>query len=36
GHGLKDPDTAIGQCTTKPRTVEAKLDAVKRAILEAL
>ena len=36
GHGLKDPDTAIGQCTTKPRTVEAQLDAVKRAILDAL
>ncbi|TAN51872.1 MAG: threonine synthase [Methylococcaceae bacterium] len=33
GHGLKDPDTAIGQCREKPLTVDATLDSVKRAIL---
>jgi threonine synthase len=36
GNGLKDPDTAIAQCTAKPVTVEATLDSVKRAILDAL
>ena len=36
GNGLKDPDTAIAQCTTKPVTVDATLDSVKRAILEAM
>jgi threonine synthase len=36
GNGLKDPDTAIGQCTAKPITVEAELDAVKQTILGAL
>ncbi|MGI9212543.1 MAG: threonine synthase [Methylococcaceae bacterium] len=36
GMGLKDPDTAIAQCTKKPVTVEASLDSVKRAILEAM
>ena len=35
GHGLKDPDTAIKQCGGV-LTVEAKLDAVKRAILDNL
>jgi threonine synthase len=36
GNGLKDPDTAIGQCETKPSKVAATLDAVKGAILEGL
>jgi threonine synthase len=34
GHGLKDPDTAIKQSTSPMLTVEAKLDAVKKAILD--
>lgn len=35
GNGLKDPDTAISQCkTTHPVTLEANLDAVKKAILD--
>ncbi len=33
GHGLKDPDTAIGQ-STAPTTVEAEMAAVQRVILE--
>ncbi|MDQ7089845.1 MAG: threonine synthase [Methylococcales bacterium] len=34
GNGLKDPDTAIAQCKeTHPVTIEANLDAVKKAIL---
>jgi threonine synthase len=36
GNGLKDPDTAIAQCTEKPLTVAAELDAVKKAILAVL
>jgi threonine synthase len=36
GNGLKDPDTAISQCTVAPLTVDAKLDAVKTAILGRL
>jgi threonine synthase len=36
GNGLKDPDTAIGQCEVKPSKVPATLDAVKGAILEAM
>ena len=37
GMGLKDPDTAITQCATAhPVTIEASLDAVKRAILDCL
>jgi threonine synthase len=36
GNGLKDPDTAITQCTVTPFTIEAKLDAVKATILGAL
>jgi threonine synthase len=36
GNGLKDPDTAISQCTAKPVTVAAELDTVKKAILDAL
>jgi len=36
GHGLKDPDTAISQCAVKPQAIEAKLDAVKAAILGKL
>ncbi|MDD5412862.1 MAG: pyridoxal-phosphate dependent enzyme, partial [Methylobacter sp.] len=35
GNGLKDPDTAIQQCvSTHPVTIEANLDAVKKAILD--
>lgn len=35
GVGLKDPDTAIKQCAAAhPLTIEAELDAVKRAILD--
>ncbi|ACL72525.1 threonine synthase [Thioalkalivibrio sulfidiphilus HL-EbGr7] len=34
GHGLKDPDTAIAQSTRPLVNVEAKLDQVKRAILD--
>lgn len=34
GHGLKDPDTAIKQSSSPMLTVEAKLDAVKKAILD--
>jgi threonine synthase len=34
GHGLKDPDTAIAQSTRPLINVEAKLDQVKRAILD--
>jgi threonine synthase len=34
GHGLKDPDTAIGQCGDDAMlTVDAELEAVKAAIL---
>ena len=33
GHGLKDPDTAIKQCS-KPVTVEANMDAIKAVILD--
>ena len=36
GNGLKDPDTAIKQSKIKPVTVEASLDAVKRAILDQM
>jgi threonine synthase len=36
GNGLKDPDTAIKQCIEKPITIEANLDAVKRAILDKM
>jgi len=35
GNGLKDPDTAIAQCTeTHPVSIDASLDAVKKAILD--
>ncbi len=34
GHGLKDPDIAIKQSTTKMITIDAELDSVKRAILD--
>ena len=34
GHGLKDPDTAIKQSTSPLITIDAKLDAVKSAILK--
>lgn len=36
GNGLKDPDTAISQSVDKPITIEAKLDAVKKAILDQM
>ncbi|MDD4915534.1 MAG: threonine synthase [Methylococcales bacterium] len=37
GNGLKDPDTAIGQCRdTHPVSIEASLDAVKKAILDSM
>jgi threonine synthase len=36
GNGLKDPDTAIGQCQTQPSKVPATLEAVKGAILGAM
>jgi threonine synthase len=34
GHGLKDPDTAIQQSTAPVVRIKAKLDEVKRAILD--
>jgi len=34
GNGLKDPDTAIEQAGSRVMTVDAKLDAVKHAILD--
>ncbi|MCF6353568.1 MAG: threonine synthase [Candidatus Polarisedimenticolaceae bacterium] len=34
GHGLKDPDTAIKQSAGSMITVDAELEAVKRAILD--
>ncbi|MCF6338783.1 MAG: pyridoxal-phosphate dependent enzyme, partial [Gammaproteobacteria bacterium] len=34
GNGLKDPDTAIAQCATPMITVEATMEAVKKAILD--
>lgn len=36
GHGLKDPDTAIGQCKGQLLPVEAKAETVKKAILDHL
>ena len=33
-NGLKDPDTAVAQCTMPMITVEATMDAVKKAILD--
>lgn len=37
GNGLKDPDTAISQCQdTHPVTIDATLDAVKKAILDQM
>lgn len=36
GHGLKDPDTAIGQSTTPRVKVKAELEEVKRVILEKI
>ncbi len=37
GNGIKDPDIAIKQCAdAKPVTIDASLDAVKRAILDSL
>ncbi|MEE9493060.1 MAG: threonine synthase [Gammaproteobacteria bacterium] len=34
GHGLKDPDTAISQCTDEMVTIDAELGPVKDAILK--
>jgi threonine synthase len=34
GNGLKDPDIAIQQSSIKPVTIDAELDAVKKAILD--
>ncbi|KAF3977349.1 MAG: threonine synthase [Methylococcales symbiont of Iophon sp. n. MRB-2018] len=37
GNGLKDPDTAINQCKdSHPVTIDATLDAVKKAILDKM
>ncbi len=36
GHGLKDPDTAIKQCTGSVITVDAKLEPVREAIVGSL
>ncbi|HED51935.1 MAG TPA: threonine synthase [Gammaproteobacteria bacterium] len=36
GHGLKDPDTAISQCTEGVITVDAKLEPVREAIVSNL
>ena len=36
GHGLKDPDTAIAQSTAPVVKIEAKLNQVKKAILDNL
>ncbi|MNC96143.1 threonine synthase [compost metagenome] len=34
GHGLKDPDIAITQSSAPVVKVDAKLDSVKKAILD--
>ena len=37
GNGIKDPEIAMQQCASaKPVTIEASLEAVKRAILDYL
>lgn len=36
GHGLKDPDTAIQQSAGNVHTVDASLDAVRKAILDKM
>lgn len=37
GNGIKDPDTAIAQCKDdQPITIDASLDAVKKAILDSM
>ena len=36
GHGLKDPDTAIQQSAGNVHTVDATLDAVRKAILDKM
>lgn len=36
GHGLKDPDIVIGQADAPIVTIEAQLDAVKKAIVDTL
>jgi Threonine synthase len=36
GHGLKDPDTAISQSTAPMIKIDAKLEQVKKTILDSL
>ncbi|MBI5040267.1 MAG: threonine synthase [Gammaproteobacteria bacterium] len=36
GHGLKDPDTAIAQSGGNVHTIDASLDAVRKAILDGM
>jgi len=36
GNGLKDPDTAINQCSANPVAIEAERSAVERVILNSL
>jgi len=36
GHGLKDPDTAIAQCSVSPLKVDATSNAVRAAIMDTL
>nr|VFK37465.1 MAG: L-threonine synthase [Candidatus Kentron sp. TC]VFK37605.1 MAG: threonine synthase [Candidatus Kentron sp. TC] len=36
GHGLKDPDTAIAQSADAPTVIDAKLESVRKAILDKL
>ena len=37
GNGIKDPEIAMQQCAeSKPVTIDADLDSVKRAILDSL
>ena len=37
GNGLKDPDTAIGQCASAVlKTIDAKLDQVRDSILQTM
>ena len=37
GNGLKDPDTAIGQCQSAVvKTIDARLDQVRDSILQAM
>ncbi len=36
GHGLKDPDTAVAQCSDGTVSIDARLDAVRATILDKL